>query len=296
MSFASDVKNEILSAERSECCRFAMDYAMILFGRDFSAEKFSLLTANEAVASAYSNALFRFSGVLPESEFTNGGNYRIMLSGKERAVKVLDAVSHSESVPKRRINFANLREQCCFASFIAGVFLVCGTVTNPDKDYHLEFAVPTKGLCDDLAKLFDEFEPVPKTVLRAGSYMVYFKNSSEIEDILAFMGAAECSMAVMGAKMFKDVRNTVNRKVNFENANMARTVAAAGKQFEAILFLKEKVGLDNLPKELQEIAALRLENRELSNSEISKLLSEKLSVSGVTHRFRRLIKMADELK
>ena len=128
------------------------------------------------------------------------------------------------------------------------------------------------------------------------SETVYFKNSTDIEDILAIIGATENSLAYMQAKIVKDIRNTVNRKVNFDNANIGRTIAAATKQKEAILKIKEKIGLDSLPPELREISMLRLENEELSNSEIGALLSQSITVSGVNHRFQKIIKIAQELK
>ena len=197
---------------------------------------------------------------------------------------------------KRRVNFANITDNCCFAAFIRGAFLACGTVTNPEKEYHLEFSVSSKNLCDDIIKIFNEYDPVPKVTQRSGSYTAYFKNSTDIEDVLSIMGATENSLAFMGTKVYKDIRNTVNRKVNFENANLARTIAAATKQYEAIAYIKEKRGFDSLPAELQEIAKLRYEDRELSNAEIARLLSGSITVSGVNHRFKRLIKIAEDLK
>ena len=125
---------------------------------------------------------------------------------------------------------------------------------------------------------------------------MYFKNSTDIEDVLAIIGATENSLAFMQAKIVKDIRNTVNRKVNFESANLARTIAAATKQYEAIAKIKEKTGFDSLPSELREIARLRYENRELSNSEIAAMLSQPLTVSGANHRFKKLMKIAEELK
>ena len=210
--------------------------------------------------------------------------------------KIFTRLGLSDSPLKKRVNFANIAEPCCYSAFLRGVFLACGTVTDPEKEYHLEFSVSSKGLADDLIHVFDEFEPTPKVTQRGGSYTVYFKSSADIEDVLALMGATEKSMMYMHAKLVKDIRNTVNRKVNFDQANIARTIAAATKQYEAIAKIKEKIGFDALPPELREIAQLRYNDRESSNSEIAAMLSKPLTVSGVNHRFQKLIKIAGELK
>lgn len=296
MSFSSEVKNELLTSENSPCCKHAQNYGLLLFGRAFSASELSILSENPAITDAYCDAIYSLSGKTVKPITTAGGKYKVFIDSKDIISAVFDSLGITSQAVKRRVNFANFQDSCCFAAFIRGAFLACGTVTNPEKEYHLEFSVSTKTLCDDLIKLFDEFEPKPKMTQRSGSYTVYFKNSTDIEDVLSIMGAVENSLQFMGAKVYKDIRNTVNRKVNFENANLARTIAAATKQYEAIAFIKEKIGFDALPPELQEIAQLRYEDRELSNSEIAARLSESLTISGVNHRFKRLIKIAEDLK
>lgn len=296
MSFSSEVKNELLSSEISPCCKHARNYGLLLFGRAFSATELSILSENPAIAEAYCDAIHTLSGTEVHPTVTAGGKYKVFVDSKEIINAVFEKLGINAQTVKRHINFANFQDSCCFAAFISGAFLACGTVTNPEKEYHLEFSVSTKTLCDDLIKLFDEYEPKPKMTQRSGSYTVYFKNSTDIEDVLSIMGAIENSLQFMGAKVYKDIRNTVNRKVNFENANLARTIAAATKQYEAIALIKEKIGFDSLPPELREIARLRYEDRELSNSEIASMLSESLTVSGVNHRFKRLIKIAEDLK
>lgn len=296
MSFSSNVKKEMITCEDGECCLFARNYALLLFGRAFSSSELSMLTENEEVINAYCSALSYFG--LPDAEIrkSEAGNFSIVVTDTQRIARVMTAAGHSDKNAKRRINFAAIGNECCFSAFIRGAFLACGNVTDPEKEYHLEFSVPTKGLSDDLMKIFDEFEPTPKMTVRAGAYVVYLKSSSEIEDLLAIMGATENSLELMGAKMYKDVRNKINRKVNFENANLKRTIAASSRQYEAISYIAEHSGIDSLPEELRLLAALRLENRELSNSELAGMLPESISVSGINHRFRRMIDIAEKMK
>ncbi len=296
MSFSLDVKNELLGVPQNDCCRFASDYAFLLFGRAFSSKELSILTEHETIAAAFSDAIKHLSGTEISPEKTKGEKFRVSVTDKAVLTAIFEKLGLSESPLKKRVNFANIAEPCCYSAFLRGVFLACGTVTAPEKEYHLEFSVSSKGLADDLMHVFDEFEPTPKITQRGGSYTVYFKNSADIEDVLALMGAMENSMMYMHAKVVKDIRNTVNRKVNFENANLARTVAAATKQYEAIEKIRNKMGFDALPPELREIARLRYNNREVSNAEIAAMLSKPLTVSGVNHRFQKLIKIAGELK
>lgn len=296
MSFSADVKNELLAVEQNNCCRLASDYALLLFGRAFSSKEISVLTENEAIALRFCDAVKFLSGCDIAPEKTEGKKFRVSITDKSQIAAIFEKLGLSDAAVKKRINFANISEPCCNSAFLRGVFLACGTVTNPEKEYHLEFSVSSKGLCDDLLRIFDEFEPTPKVTQRGGSYTVYFKSSADIEDVLAIMGATENSMMYMHAKLVKDIRNTVNRKVNFDQANIARTIAAATKQYEAIAKIKEKIGFDALPPELREIARLRYNDRESSNSEIAAMLSKPLTVSGVNHRFQKLIKIAGELK
>lgn len=296
MSFSSEVKKELLMNENTPCCERALNYGLLLFGRAFSASELSLLSENSDIAEAYCRAVSFFSGAQLQATHTEGGKYKVSVTDTKILRAVFEALGINENIIKRRVNFANISDQCCFAAFIRGAFLSCGTVTNPEKEYHLEFSVSSKSLSEDLIKIFNEYDPVPKMTQRSGSYTVYFKNSTDIEDVLSIMGATENSLSFMGTKVYKDIRNTVNRKVNFENANLARTIAAATKQYEAIAYIKEKKGFEALPDDLKEIAKIRYEDRELSNSEIAKMLPGGLTVSGVNHRFKRLIKIAEDLK
>ncbi len=294
MSFATEVKDELVSIEPKDCCALAQSYALLLFGRAFSGRELSLLTENKQVAGAYAGALETLSGTKIAPEQTGAGNYKIVVENGDVIRRIFAAVGYDAG--RRRVNFAMLQNECCFSAFIRGAFLACGTVTDPEKEYHLEFSVSSKGLCTDLMKLFDEFDPTPKMTERTGSYMLYFKNSTDIEDALTLMGATECAMRVMGAKAYKSVMNTVNRKVNFENANLRRTVAAANKQHDAIRYIQQRGGIDSLPEELREVARLRLDNEDMSNAQLAKMLSESITASGVNHRFARIIRIAEQLQ
>lgn len=303
MSFASDVKDEIIEKSElarmcggmKECCIHAEMYGLFLFCRDFSASRISIKTEHEGVASLYASFIQMITGKKPKIDKSSAGTYKVSVRGDAERQKVLEAFGHTGSEITRRLNRANLEFDCCPAALIRGAFLSCGTITNPEKDYHLEFVVSHKVLCDNLKKLMNEVDIFPKYVLRKGVHVLYFKDSEKVEDLLTYMGAPDSSLEIMGTKMYKDMRNKVNRKMNFENANSSRAFDAAYKQIEAIRFIEKEKGLGYLPSDLVELAKLRLQNEDYSLKELGDELSEPISKSGVNHRLKRILKAAEEL-
>ncbi|EWM53851.1 hypothetical protein RF007C_09065 [Ruminococcus flavefaciens 007c] len=180
--------------------------------------------------------------------------------------------------------------------FTAGVFLACGSVNDPAKEYHLEFACPEEGLAVQLATLLGDIGVTAKTMLRRGQHIVYIKGSESIEDTLTFIGAPQCTLELINTKIYKDIRNKANRIANCDAANIDKVVKAAMKQIEDIKLIDKVIGLENISQELREVAQLRLENIDMSLQEIGEDLSEPISRSGVNHRFKKLAKMADEIR
>ena len=167
-------------------------------------------------------------------------------------------------------------------------------MTDPQKDYHLEFVVPHRKLAGDLVTLVREAEPLSLQVNvspRKGTQIVYLKSSEEITDLLTYLGAPGAAMELMQQKMRKQVRNDINRKANFETANLDKTMSASARQVAAFQRLIRKMAPDTLPDDLREVLQLRLEEPEMSLREMGERLS--LTRSGVNHRLRRLMEMAD---
>ena len=160
----------------------------------------------------------------------------------------------------------------------------------------MEFVLATKSLCTDLMDLMERSGLNPKYVMRGGAHVIYFKDSESVEDLLTLMGATESTLELMGTKMYKDMRNRVNRRMNFENANSSRTFDAAYRQIEAIRYIEQKRGLESLAPELRELAKLRLENADYSLKELGENLSEPISRSGVNHRLQKILEYADDIK
>lgn len=296
MSFSSDVKSEISKTENlSSCCLHAQVYGLVLFAH-FSKYNFSITTENSDVFELYLSYLRSYCGVEPVISDSGTKKLTAYLKNDKEKEKAFEKFGHSLKEPTLRINRANISDECCSGAFLRGVFLACGTVTAPERGYHLEFVVPYKKLCTDLIKFLDELGLNPKYIVRKGNHIIYFKDSESIEDILAIIGAQDASLYVMGIKIEKDVKNKVNRKLNFEMSNISKTVDAANIQVEAIEYIESKSGISSLPDNLQKIAYIRLENPESSLSELGKLLDEPISRSGINHRLNRIVKIAENLK
>ena len=296
MSFSSDVKQELSQIDPiSSCCLHAQAYAMLLFGRSFSFLDISLVTENEAVAQKYSDIINELFALRPDINSGNSKKYSVTVSKKQDRARIMNFFGHDESDIFLRINRSNIAQDCCFSAFLRGVFLSCGTVSSPEKNYHMEFTVSHKKLCMDLMQIFEELDFSPKYVCRKSNHIIYFKVSEKIEDFLTTIGAMNSSLELMGIKMHKDMVNHVNRRVNFENANLNRTVEAAITQVEAIEKIGKRMGLDSLPAPLREIAVMRMDNPEVSLSELAQMVSPPLTRSGVNHRLKRLVEIADSI-
>ena len=296
MSFSSEVKTEITKIENiSSCCFHAQVYGLVLFAH-FSKYNLSITSENSDVFDLYLTYLKDYCGVKPTISDTGTKKMTAYLRTDAEKTKVFEKFGHILSETSLRINRANISDECCQSAFLRGVFLACGTVTDPERGYHLEFVVPYKRLCMDFMKFLDELGLNPKYIVRKGNHIVYFKDSESIEDILAIIGAQSASLHIMGIKIEKDVKNTVNRRLNFEMSNINKTVNAANLQVEAIEYIEKTSGISSLPDNLQILARLRLENPEASLSELEKMLDEPISRSGINHRLNRIIKMAENIK
>lgn len=180
--------------------------------------------------------------------------------------------------------------------FLRGVFLSCGIVSSPDREYHLEFTLGTEEKAEKICRLMNESGMNIKKSRRREKHILYTKDSEGISDILTYIGAMLSSMEIMNAKIYKGVRNNVNRAVNCESANIEKTVAASRKQLEDIEYIAQCNSLGILSDELRQIADIRMENIELSLTEIGKLSKPEISRSGVYRRLKKISGIADKLR
>ncbi len=189
-----------------------------------------------------------------------------------------------------------LKSTCCRRAFIRGAFLAIGSISAPEKGYHLEFVTANEKKAKQLQSVIQSFDIDAKIVLRKKYHVLYMKESEAIVDLLNVMEAHIALMKLENLRILKELRNTVNRRVNCETANINKTLDSSRKQQEDIRLLQEKYGLENLPKGLQQIARIRLEEPEASLKELGEMLEPPIGKSGVNHRLRKLSEMADKLK
>jgi cell division protein WhiA len=304
MSFSSETKNELCNITPQYCCRKAECYGLLLFGRYFTKTSVSLITENREVARRAAQFSAEVTGammdvtasVVHRREYSN--DFIVSAASEAEASLILNAFGHSGDEISLRANLGNLENDCCRSAFLRGAFLSCGTITNPQKDYHLEFVVPYMNLAKDLVSFLrnnEEMELEPGMVNRKGMFVVYVKGGDRVADLLTFLGAGKAAMDLMQVKMLKEVRNNVNRKTNFETANIDKTASAAAAQLMALKKINAKEGISALPEELRELAFLRFRNPEMSLRELGENLSEPLSRSGVHHRLQRIVDLANEM-
>ena len=295
MSFAYDVKSELCGVENDGDGRFAQLYGLLLFGRSFGPGGISLQTEHPDVALAIRRLMRELYGIETCVRAENSRAQILSVEDREQVRRVWHSFGYDEKTVSLRINLGCLDFDACAPAFVRGVFLSCGSVVDPGKDYHLEFVTPHIHLARDLTALLRARDFSPKAGTRKGNRVVYFKDSGQIEDMLTFMGAARQSLELMNVKVYKDLRNKANRVTNCETANIEKMVNASAAQVEAIRKLAAARMLGELPDDLREVAAVRLENPDASLRELGALLSTPLSRSGVNHRLGRLMELAKNM-
>lgn len=227
--------------------------------------------------------------------------YWLLVKKHEEALRILHAtklltqegdVLEELSLVKNTV----VRQYCCRRAFIRGAFLVSGSISDPEKSYHYEIVCSAKGKAEQLQKIMNSFEIDAKVIQRKKSYVVYVKEGAQISDLLNIMEAHVALMKFENIRILKDMRNTVNRKVNCETANINKTVSAAVKQVEDIHYIRDTIGLENLSETLYDVALTRLTYPEATLKELGDLLTPPVGKSGVNHRLRKLGDIAEKLR
>ena len=189
-----------------------------------------------------------------------------------------------------------IKDICCKRSFIRGAFMAAGSITDPSKSYHFEIVTSNETMTEQLIEILKSFQIDAKYMIRKKNFVIYVKEGSQIADILNIMEAHVALMNLENVRIYKEMRNTVKRKVNCKEANITKTTEAAIRQQQDILYIKDNMGFGNLSEQLQEIAQLRIRYSDASLKELGDMLHPPLGKSGVNHRLRRLSEIADNLR
>ena len=288
-SFSFRTKEDLTALRpKSRCCRRAYLSGM-LFGGDHGTD--SIFLPSEAAEEAGKV----LAGLREVKEERNA-------DGTFPAVLLPPMLNEALAVPEGRIRFSDRTVfvcEHCVSAFLRGVFLSCGTVTDPEKTYHLEFLTGD----DQRTAALEEFlaETVghtPKRLKRRGrnALSLYYKDSTAMEDFFNYIGAQKAAFSIMNAKILKDIRNNANRHANCDAANIGKTVAAAQTQIDAIILIGDAGKADELPEELRETFDLRAANPDATLAELAGMHSQKISRSGVTHRLTKIVAFAKRLE
>ena len=297
MSFSGDAKRELCKSLPSRhCCAQAQCYGILLYANRFDRREARIITESpdfaEFLPALFKKAFHITFDRLPEP---GDGKRVFSITDPDKLSLLSEAFGYDPgSSVAHHINFAALEEEHCRTAFFRGAFLAGGSVTDPAKGYHLEFATSHLSVSRELLTLLREAGFEPKSAERGANHMVYFKRSEDIADFLTNLGAPLAAMELMNAKAEKDLRGGVNRRVNCDAANLDKAVDAAQAQLESIRRLQKRMDLNELPPKLREAALLRLENPDLTLSELGELCRPPITKSTLNYRLKKLSELAGE--
>jgi hypothetical protein len=265
---------------------------MLLFGNTFNMREIRIITGNKVIGKRivclFLHAFKTSFDVMPDED--EAGKQAYAITNPTKISRIFETYGFSkENLLAHHVNLGVLEDECCRKAFIRGAFLTGGAVTDPAKSYHLEIVTNHYNVSRQTYSLLLEMGFSPKETARSGSYILYFKQSAAIEDFLTLIGAPIHAMELMSTKIEKDVRNTVNRKVNCDTANVMKTVDAAAMQIEAIEQLKATGAFEALSEKLKQTAQLRVDNPELSIKELADISTPPATKSCMNHRLRKLV-------
>lgn len=299
-SFAYKVRSELCrTAVQRLCCARAEAYGVLLYCNTFTSREIRIITENPEFAARLPRLFQRAFTLrfdrLPEED-TGRGKLIFQIIQQDKLNKIINQFGYDpRQNPVLHVNFGMLEDECCRTAFLRGAFLSGGSVTDPGKRYHLELATSHLQASREVSALLTELGFFPRSVMRSGSAVIYFKQSEHIEDFLTKIGAPASAMDIMTAKVDKEIRNGANRAMNCDMANVNKTLDAALEQKNAIEKLQQRGALENLPDKLRQTALLRLQYPELSLTQLAERCDPPVTKSCLNHRMRKLMSMAQEL-
>ena len=298
-SFAFKAKSEMCRTQLSrQCCARAEAYGVLLYCNTFTPSEVRIITENPEFAGRLPKLFHKAFSLkfdqLPEHD--GRGKLIFRITDRDKLARVINTLGYDpQQIMALHVNFGLLEEDCCRTAFLRGAFLAGGSVTDPEKRYHLELATSHMQASREVSTLLEEMGFLPRSVQRGADSLIYFKQSEHIEDLLTKIGAPAAAMDIMTAKVDKEIRNGANRAMNCDMANVNKTLDAAQEQVAAIEKLRGSPRWKRLPEKLQQTAALRLEYPELSLTQLAERCDPPVTKSCINHRMRKLMEEASEL-
>lgn len=300
LSFAYKVKSELCRPHvQRNCCARAEAYGVLLYCNTFSTTEIRIITENPEFAARLPRLFKRAFDVkfdrLPDED-GHHGKFVFQISEHDKLERIVNQLGYDlRQNLILHVNFGILEEECCRTSFVRGAFLAGGSVTDPEKRYHLELTTSHIQASREVSALLNEMGFAPRSVMRGGNSVTYFKQCEHIEDLLTTIGAPAAAVEMMTTKLEKELVNNANRAMNCDMANVNKTLDAAMEQCEAIEILRDAGVLEQLPPQIKETALLRLQYPELSLLQLSEHCKPPVTKSCINHRMRKIMEIARDL-
>jgi DNA-binding protein WhiA len=299
LSFSAAAKAEICRLQPAKhCCALAQCFGILLFCNSFSADSIRIITESREFAYTLPR-LFKKAFNLDFDSFpsmASPGKLIFQITDPEKIQTIMEQYGfHPNETLALHVNMPIVEDECCKAAFLRGAYLAGGSVTDPEKGYHLELATTHQSVAAESFLLLSEalgFDP--KKAKRGGGQVLYFKQSDQISDCLTFLGAPVAAMGIMEAKLEKELNNKINRRCNCDDANISKVVEAAQEQLAAIRTLRLRGVVEQLPNKLQQAIIAREKNPEASLSELAAMMEPPISKPAMNHRLKKLLELAKE--
>ena len=296
LSFSAKTKHELCRVQVTRpCCRTAELYGMLLFAPVFSHREIKLVSEQNAIIRRAAVLLHTVCGVYAEPT-ASGRRWMLRLTEEDDLRAVLGRMGYDfKSHITYHLNRNILDHDCCPAAFLRGVFLMSGSLSSPEKKCHLEIKTGHAILCREVMSLMLDIGLAPKVTERPTAWLLYWKDSGRVEDFLTMLGATRAAMALMEAKVEKQLRNEVNRQVNCETANLLKVTGASTRQIAAIEKALVVAGLEVFPENLRETVDLRVAHPSASLAELAAMFDPPISKPGLNHRLSRIMEIAERV-
>ena len=299
ISFSAKAKAEICKIiPQKRCCALAQCFGILLFCNTFGAGGIRIITESRDFSQLLPRLFKKAFNISfdrqPEADATGKLNFQI--NDSEKLSAIMEQYGFTLDTLSLHINLPVVEEDCCKAAFLRGAFLAGGSVTDPEKGYHMELATTHQSVAREGYALIQEVMGFyPKSSGRGGGQVLYLKQSDLISDVLTYLGAPVAAMGIMEAKLEKELNNRVNRRCNCDDANTSKVVEAAQEQLNAIRTIRNKGQFDQLPVKLQQAAVAREENPEVSLTELAAMMEPPITKPAMNHRLQKLVQMAQEV-
>ena len=299
VSFSGAAKAEVCRGiPQKICCALAECFGVLLFCNSFGSDGIRIITESREFAQMLPKLLRKaFSvtfDILPDADAP--GKLSFQITDPQKIDRIMTAFGFSpEDTLALHVNLPVVEEDCCKTAFLRGAFLAGGSVTDPDKGYHLEITTTHGSVSRETYALMEECMAFyPKSARRGGGHVLYIKQSEQISDFLTFLGAPVAAMGIMEARLEKELNNKVNRRCNCDEANTSKVVEAAQEQLAAIRILREQGKLEHLPQKLQQAAKAREDNPSASLTELAAMMEPPITKPAMNHRLKKLVAVSKE--